>query len=259
MVRKELMSTSLTGIGGGDYFQRVAEGEYRADDVWDSVYLGGVGDRIWFKVSGNQLQYTWDNLSLEEVATISLTLERVSEMPDEPIEPDEPVPSKPIEPSLIVPELAPSANNVNFEPGEKIILKVVPPTLPEDTVITRTRWEIYFADPSKKGLVHAMEENHGGMANEGVSDGGNGGDPFTYEPPAGVLPVGEKYVHRAQHDFEQAGVKGSTQWSAYGFFSILKLLSEGSSGGGGCDVGLGFFAVGVAALAYLYRKGRGAK
>jgi hypothetical protein len=185
---------------------------------------------------------------------MSLTLERVSAAPDEPVAPDEPI--APIDPSLAVPEPAPSADNVKFRPGEKIVLKASLPTLPEDTVVTGSRWEVYFADPNKGALkapIYTFEENHGGLANEGTSEGG--GD--NYEIPK-ELPEGE-YVWRTQFDFEQAGEKGSTQWSRYGAFSIGEILSGKTSSGGGCDVGLGFFAVGVAALAYLHRKGRGTK
>jgi hypothetical protein len=239
-------------------FQHVADGEYRFQ------YDNGFGDytlEIMFKVNGNQLQYTWhrsvvsysydwaDNYyehSSED--TISLTLERVSATPDEPIDP-----------SLVVPEPAPDANNVDFEPDEKIVLKATLPTLPEDTVITGGKWEIYFADPNKeasKALIHILEENHGGLAHEGESGGEGENNTYTYEVPVELEEA--DYVWRVKFHYEKAGKAGETQWSTYATFSIEKILSDNISGGG-CDVGFGFFAVGIAALAYLHRKGRNTK
>jgi uncharacterized protein YjdB len=42
-------------------------------------------------------------------------------------------------------------------------------------------------------------------------------------------------------------------------YSVTESSAGTDGSGGGCDVGLGFFAVGIAALAYLHRKGRDTK
>jgi hypothetical protein len=151
-------------------------------------------------------------------------------------------------------------NNANFEPDEKIILKAKVPTVPEDTTITSSYWEIYYADPNKKAaLVHVMDEsgNFGGSAYGGSTDGeGGGSDLGTLVLPPGRLPKGE-YAARGRFNTLRDGEEGTTQWTEFFIFTIQDIASR--TGGGGCDVGLGFFAAGFAALAYLLRKGRGAK
>jgi hypothetical protein len=249
-----------TGIEPGNantLYRRMANGEYRISQY------NGSQECEWetkFKVNGNQLQYTETGTFDDgNVLKTSVTLQR------EDIDSNHP--------SMLVPK---AASKVNFKPNEKIVLKAtLLTTLKETLHITRYHWRIYRSDPymkASKAPVHILDVNHGGDAHEGA--GGGGGEGSNYEVPVEVSPDQPReftydvedaleegnYVWHIQFKYDQAGQTGWTQWSELGSFSVGEVSSDGDSGGGGgCDVGLGFFAAGFAAVAYLYKKRRSAK
>jgi hypothetical protein len=254
-------------------YQRVASGEYRLH----TTSTGDNGVAQWemvFKVNGSQLQYTQNVSFPNGVRTMSVTLQR------EYVEPNHP--------SMLVP----AAPRVNLGTDEKKAVNVTLPAAPEGTVVlTSWRWIIWYIGPDKtkvtsKALLHKLDDNHGGDANGGTAESEGGGEGGNYEAPVELNPEkstelsvdfseglmtelidrfeeGSDYVWQVRLKYEQAGQTGWTQWSKETPFSVGEVTSGGndSGGGGGCDLGLGFFAAGFAAvlLAYLNKKRRSAE